>query len=110
MAPKLRVLISTNGAAYPPTAVCAVNGAPAAVRTANFEGEISVFVKGFVGEGGAGDGAAYFDERPDMTYGIVVRGRYLDNPSGDDVLFGNVFEHPVRDSLPWGTSIATKFM
>ncbi|KAL1411353.1 hypothetical protein Q8F55_002304 [Vanrija albida] len=111
MAPKLRVLISSNGAAYPPTAVCAVNAAtPTAVRTAAFEGEISVFVKGFAGEGGAGDGAAYFGERGDMTYGIVVRGRYLDNPTGDDILFGNVFEHPVRDSLPWGTSIATKFM
>lgn len=74
MAPKLRVLISANGAAYPPSAVCAVNGPPAAVRTPLFEGEISVFVKGFVGEGGAGDGEAYFGERGDMTYGIVVRG------------------------------------
>lgn len=39
-----------------------------------------------------------------------MAGRYLDNPDGNDVLFGNVFERPIRDSLPWGTSIATKFM
>jgi hypothetical protein len=30
--------------------------------------------------------------------------------NGDDLVFGNVFERPIRDSLPWGTSIATKFM
>lgn len=40
----------------------------------------------------------------------LTPGRYLDNPLADDVFFGNVFEYPIRDSLPWGTSIATKFM
>lgn len=45
-----------------------------------------------------------------MTYGIVVRGTFLDGPTADEVVFGNVFERPIRDSLPWGTSVAVKFM
>jgi len=77
MAPKLRVLLSSPGQVYPPTALCPVNSAtPTRVKTDLFDGEISVFVKGFTGEGGAGDGACYFTVggREDMTYGIVVRG------------------------------------
>lgn len=34
----------------------------------------------------------------------------MEEVNGDDILFGNVFEHPIKDHLPWGTSIATKFM
>ena len=40
----------------------------------------------------------------------VVTGKYLDDPNADEVIFGNVFEGPIRDSLPWGTSVAVKFM
>jgi hypothetical protein len=79
MAPQLRVLISSTGA-YPPTALCPVNSStPTRVKTALFDGEISVFVKGFSGDGGAGDGECYFGAsgRDGMTYGIVVRGECL---------------------------------
>lgn len=37
-------------------------------------------------------------------------GRYLKPISADDLLFGNVFEKPIRNSLPWGTSIAMRFV
>jgi hypothetical protein len=37
-------------------------------------------------------------------------GRFLKPTSADDILFGNVFEKPIRNSLPWGTSIAMKFI
>lgn len=37
-------------------------------------------------------------------------GQFLDDVNADDILFGNVFENPIRDHLPWGTSIAVKFM
>lgn len=73
MAPKLRVLISTDEA-YPPTTVCRVNGPPVPIKTKGFEGELAVYVKGFEGEGKAGEGEAYFGVRDDMTYGIVVKG------------------------------------
>lgn len=40
----------------------------------------------------------------------LTPGRYLDGVNGDDLIFGNVFERPIRNSLPWGTAIATKCM
>ena len=110
MAPQLRVLVSGDKA-YPPKKVISVNSStPTPLKTENFDGTISVWVKDFHGEGAGGDGQAYFGKRTSMTYGIVVRGRFLDGPNADEVVFGNVFEKPIRDSLPWGTSVATKFM
>lgn len=74
MAIKLRVLVSTNKA-YPPTTLAHVNAEhPTRIKTDKFDGEISVFVKDFAGEGKAGDGEAFFGPRNDQTYGIVVRG------------------------------------
>jgi hypothetical protein len=39
-----------------------------------------------------------------------MKGKFLEDVDADQVLWGNVFEHPIRDNLPWGTAIATKFM
>lgn len=76
MAPKLRVLVSTNSA-YPPTTLAHVNADhPTRVKTDKFDGEISVFVKDFTGEGKAGDGEEFFGPRAGQTYGIIVRGEY----------------------------------
>ncbi|WVF71111.1 hypothetical protein IAT40_005908 [Kwoniella sp. CBS 6097] len=112
MAPRLRVLIpSKGGKGYPPTAPCSVNSAePTPLSTDGFEGNIWVFVKGYNGDNKAGDGEEYFKGRDGISYGIVVKGKFKQDFNADDVLFGNVFEKPIRDNLPWGTSIATKFM
>ncbi|WVQ99751.1 hypothetical protein IAU59_006893 [Kwoniella sp. CBS 9459] len=112
MAPRLRVLIpSKGGKGYPPTAPCPVNSAePTPLVTDGFEGSIWVFVRGYNGDNKAGDGEGYFKEREGISYGIVVKGKFKQEFNADDVLFGNVFEKPIRDNLPWGTSIATKFM
>jgi len=40
----------------------------------------------------------------------LIKGKFLEDVDADQVLWGNVFEHPIRDHLPWGTAIATKFM
>jgi hypothetical protein len=75
MAPRLRVLLSSPSAAHPPTAPCPVNSpTPTKVTTDGFDGEISVWVKGFEGDERAGDGSEYFGVRGAMTYAIVVRG------------------------------------
>ncbi|RSH89061.1 hypothetical protein EHS25_002727 [Saitozyma podzolica] len=109
MAPRLRVLLSSPSAAHPPTAPCPVNSpTPTKVTTDGFDGEISVWVKGFEGDERAGDGSEYFGVRGAMTYAIVVRGRFTEQVSADELMFGNVFEKPIRDSLPWGTSVAQK--
>jgi hypothetical protein len=76
MAPKLRILLS-SGKAYPPTLDVTVNcETPTRISTELFDGEVSVFVRGFGGENCAGDGSCYFDakDRGDMTYGLIVKG------------------------------------
>ncbi|WVQ77874.1 hypothetical protein IAR50_007576 [Cryptococcus sp. DSM 104548] len=114
MAPKLRVLVSApDSPGYPPTKPINVNSTtPTPISTPGFEGNIWVFVKDYSGDHQDGDGSQYFKEegRSGMTYGIVVKGRFKKEVNGDEVVFGNVFEKPIKDSLPWGTSVATKFM
>ena len=90
-------------------------------------------------KGGEGDEYFGQEGREGMTYAIVMRGmslflfaflspslgrwkkrldedrrlmigKFLEDVDADQVLWGNVFEHPIRDNLPWGTAIATKFM
>ncbi|WVQ80117.1 hypothetical protein IAT38_002218 [Cryptococcus sp. DSM 104549] len=111
MTPKLRVLLSDSSGK--PTTPCPVNSpSPTPIRTPGFEGDLWVFVKDYAGDEKRGEGKEYFGEegRGGMTYGIVVKGRFLKDLTADDVVFGNVFQKPIRDSLPWGTSVATKFM
>ncbi|WWC62235.1 uncharacterized protein I303_104831 [Kwoniella dejecticola CBS 10117] len=112
MAPKLRVLVSTQQG-YPPSTPCAVNSAePTKINTDGFEGDLWVFIEGYNGDLNKGQEDAYFKVkgREGMSYGIVVRGKYKKPFNADQLVFGNVFEKPIRDNLPWGTSIATKFM
>lgn len=78
MAPRLRVLISTPGQAYPPTQLLPVNSnTPTPIRTPGFEGDVSVWVKDFTGDEKRGEGEEYFGQegRGDMTYAIVTRGK-----------------------------------
>lgn len=39
---------------------------------------------------------------------MQLQGRFLKDFSGDDVVFGNTFDKPIRDYLPYGTSAALK--
>ncbi|KIR26386.1 hypothetical protein I309_04725 [Cryptococcus deuterogattii LA55] len=112
MGPKLRVLVSSSSA-YPPTAPITVNSStPTPISTPGFEGNVWVFVKDYAGDHKEGDGKEYFEEdgRGGMTYGIVVKGNFLEDLTADEVVFGNTFERSIKDSLPWGTSVATKFI
>lgn len=111
--PRLRVRISSPGSAYPPTQLLPVNSPnPTPLKTPHFEGEVSVWVKDYTGDEKKGEGHEYFDSegRSGMTYAIVVRGRFLDEIDADELVFGNLFQKPIRDQLPWGTSIAIKAM
>jgi hypothetical protein len=138
MAPKLRVVISSSSSAYPPHQPIDVNSPkPTPLETSSFKGEISVWIKGYEGDHKGGEGDEYFGQegREGMTYAIVIKGmslffslslsrkmeeeieggrlmigKFLEDVDADQVLWGNVFEHPIRDNLPWGTAIATKFM
>lgn len=79
MAPKLRVLVSSSSA-YPPAAPIPVNSTtPTPISTPGFEGNVWVFVKDYAGDHKEGDGKEYFenDGRGGMTYGIVVKGKFI---------------------------------
>jgi len=77
MAPKLRVVISSPTSPYPPHEPIHVNSPnPTPLKTDQFEGEISVWIKGYEGDHKGGEGDEYFNdpERAGMTYAIVIRG------------------------------------
>lgn len=42
--------------------------------------------------------------------GADAPGRFLDEIDADELVFGNLFQKPIKDRLPWGTSIAIKAM
>ena len=77
--PRLRVRVSSPDSAYPPTQLQSVNSStPTPLKTPHFDGEVSVWVKDFTGDGKKGDGHEYFesDGRGHMTYAIVIRGAH----------------------------------
>lgn len=57
----------------------------------------------------------YFQENPDRSFSISVHDAMFvgSGPEGalpiDDIWFGNVLHQPVRDRLPYGTSLVLKF-
>ncbi|KAL7416809.1 hypothetical protein BDY24DRAFT_378323 [Mrakia frigida] len=119
--PKLKISVSTSSPPSPSTSTLLSpnSSTPTRIRSETFEGDVLVRIKGFTGESADGkerrspEGEpAYFESasRKGKTWSIFVRGRFLEEIDGDDLVFGNVFENPIRDSLPWGTSVAVKFM
>ena len=49
-------------------------------------------------------------ERSGLSLTEENTGKFLEDLTADEVVCGNTFERPIKDSLPWGTSVATKFM
>ncbi|KAL0089218.1 hypothetical protein J3Q64DRAFT_1391068 [Phycomyces blakesleeanus] len=73
---------------------------PIRLQTELFDGYIVVRLKDYP------DPSAYFDTHEDK-FCIQVVGRFLQDCTADDILFGNEFEAPL--TLPFGSSIAFKF-
>ncbi|PVF93512.1 DUF1769-domain-containing protein, partial [Serendipita vermifera] len=64
---------------------------------------------GYPAANGNGNGNGGGDaSRKGVTWSIQVKGRFLQEISSDDVLFGNTFDRPLK--LPWGSGAALKFM
>ncbi|KAI0346419.1 DUF1769-domain-containing protein [Trametopsis cervina] len=83
---------------------------PLEIKSDGFEGQVAVYIKGLSDEGGHPSRSRYFDHplRKGITWGIQFQGRFLQNHSGDDILFGNIFDHALK--LPWGFGAALRFM
>ncbi|TFY56850.1 hypothetical protein EVJ58_g7383 [Rhodofomes roseus] len=90
------------------TPITANSGKALKIQSDVFEGKIAAYIKGFADPSGNVSDSAYFDKRSGVSWSIQVQGRFLQPHSADDVLFGNVFERPLK--LPWGFSAALKFM
>lgn len=56
--------------------------------------------------------SGYFTQkcREGKTLSIQVQGRFLKDYNTDEIVWGNVFDKPIRDSLPYGTSAVVKFI
>ncbi|OCH84510.1 DUF1769-domain-containing protein [Obba rivulosa] len=128
--PRLRVLAGPSASDLVPIEVN--SGKPYSIKSDAFEGQVAVFIKGFTDEEGNIGDSPYFEheERKGVTWSIQVQGagyslrnlrddsnsqhvisppgRFLRRYTADDVVFGNIFERPLK--LPWGFGAALKFM
>jgi len=82
----------------------------------HFEGNLTVRIKGYLGPASMKEQAkepesGYFskESRHGKTWSIAVQGRFKQETAVNDVLFGNQWDVPIRDYLPYGTSAALQF-
>ncbi|KAJ7076883.1 hypothetical protein B0H15DRAFT_790166 [Mycena belliarum] len=110
--PKLRVLAGPTPQDLTPITSLVNTNKPHRIVTKDFDGEVVVFIKGFnqadPSVNSTAEEAEYFSRRDGVTWSIQVQGRFLSPRSSNDILFGNIFERPLK--LPWGTGAALKFM
>jgi hypothetical protein len=68
---------------------------PVNVVSAAFEGRLAVYVKGL---GGDTDEPEYFQrkDRQGVTWSIQFQGRFLQEHSANDIMFGNIFDKPLN--------------
>ncbi|KAI9590934.1 hypothetical protein BDF19DRAFT_499946 [Syncephalis fuscata] len=52
--------------------------------------------------------AEYFKHAPNTTFAITIRGQFLQSFLANDIVFGNVFDAPIR--LPMGANLAVRAM
>lgn len=74
---------------------------PLTITGKHFEGKFAVRMASYLGPTGA-EGvrepeSGYFEKREGgMTWSIGIEGRFLGESSADDIVFGNVWEKPIR--------------
>ncbi|KAI0732740.1 hypothetical protein C8Q72DRAFT_816797 [Fomitopsis betulina] len=104
--PRLRILAGPSLGEL--TLIAANSNQAVDIKSDAFEGKVAAYIEGFVGASGELSDNAYFKKRPSVSWSIQVQGRFLKPYSADDIMFGNVFERPLK--LPWGFGAALKFM
>lgn len=53
----------------------------------------------------------YFNKRSDVTWSIQFTGTFLGGDyDANEIMFGNIWLKPIRDSLPFGTNLGLKFI
>ncbi|KAG9120233.1 hypothetical protein FRC07_004355 [Ceratobasidium sp. 392] len=80
-----------------------------AIRSPNFDGLVSIHIKGEEGIASSGSDTYFAHEsRSTHTWSIRIQGRFLKEINGNNLLFGNVFDRPL--TLPWGFGAALNFV
>ena len=95
---------------------------PLHISNDEFEGDLTVRIRGFEpapGETAPSEPESGYFERVNadpsksllaipVTWSICVAGRVKKPINADELRFGNTFDRPIRDHLPYGTAIALK--
>ncbi|GAA6018505.1 hypothetical protein JCM11491_006427 [Sporobolomyces phaffii] len=94
----------------------AVNESPLSISSPNFEGNVFIRLKDFKGPKGQDGHAQPRNDAPFSgdkdTWSIAFEGRFTRDAEieVDDILFGNTWEKPIKDYLPYGTAAALRFV
>ncbi|MCO5565304.1 hypothetical protein L7F22_018977 [Adiantum nelumboides] len=118
MAPRLRV---SAGPSVDKLSLIRVNDEdhPLTIKTDDFVGRLTVRIQGFTGirpgandeDEAASDVETHYFEHSyakGCTWSIQVQGKFKEEISVDNLMYGNQFDKPIRDRLPWGTSVALR--
>ncbi|CBQ68626.1 conserved hypothetical protein [Sporisorium reilianum SRZ2] len=115
MAPSLKI---SAGPSVDALTTVAVNhdDAPTEINTPLFQGRITVRIKNFTGSDPSGvahlQDTPYFDagHGKGQNWSMQIQGRFKTPVNADDLVFGNEFDKPIKDHLPYGTSVALQFV
>jgi len=105
---RMRVLAGTSLSSLQPIPVN--TDAWTDISSSQFEGRLAVQIKGYVGPKGEKPESHFFEraDRRGKTWSVAFQGRFLEEISADELMFGNTFDRPI--SLPWGSSAVLSFM
>lgn len=89
---------------------------PTIIDSDLFHGRIAVRIKNFTGSDPEGvehkKDTPYFDDGhgKHQSWSMQIQGRFKTEVNADDLVFGNEFDKPIKDHLPYGTSVALQFV
>ncbi|MBW0535717.1 hypothetical protein O181_075432 [Austropuccinia psidii MF-1] len=109
--PRFQVWAGPSTSQLSPVQVNADKTKPFCIKTDRFEGALTVRIKDFIDANGNRSPDTennYFEKWSEMTCSIQIQGRFLHETSVDDCVWGNIFDKPIRDRLPYGTRAAVK--
>ncbi|GAA5968951.1 hypothetical protein JCM11641_000788 [Rhodosporidiobolus odoratus] len=114
--PRLKVCAGPSLTSLTPLAV---NSSPTSISSKHWEGSVAVRLKGFRNERGEVSEIKEGEELEEEgeSWSISFEGRWKgegeeegEGVGVDEVMFGNVWQKPIRDYLPYGTSAALRFV
>ncbi|GAO50435.1 hypothetical protein G7K_4561-t2 [Saitoella complicata NRRL Y-17804] len=84
---------------------------PTKILGPHFDGELVVRIRDFTGvapNGKQPQGLSDYFMGTQDTFSLQWKGRFKGDWTADDIVFGNDFDHPIKDSLPTSTSLGLK--